>query len=53
MIELSKKNFKKSLKEASEWHLSATEDELTKITHQEAKKAVLKRIFKKYKDESL
>ena len=44
------KNFKKALKEASEWDRQATEWEKNEIPYPEAKKRVLERIFNKYND---
>ena len=43
-------NFKKALKEASEWEFYATEYEKSEISYAEARKAVLERIFIKYCD---
>jgi len=48
-FDMENKEFKKALKEASEWNLYATEYELSKIPFAESRKIVLKRIYEKYK----
>lgn len=43
------KEFKNALIEASKWQEQLTEHERTKIPYSEARKAVIGRIFEKYK----